>query len=137
LRSPMVQRELIIIGNLFLMIIFTSCVGTHILDERINNMKFTCSLFTKKIVEEELEVIQKALVIAHDYYASRGKYDDALKISDLLAGNQDEDGCFKFVGRNEIQVNDSIHQNTMNEGQPGSWFQLDDALGLIPGGWKI
>ena len=100
-------------------------------------MKFTCSLFTKKIVEEELEVIQKALVIAHDYYASRGKYDDALKKSDLLSGNQDEDGCFKFVGRNEIQVNDSIRQNTMNEGQPGSWFQLDDALGLIPRGWEI
>ena len=100
-------------------------------------MKFTCSLFTKLIVEEELEVIQKALVIAHDYYASRGKYDDALKISDLLAGNQDEDGCFKFVGRNEIQVNDSIQHNNKNEGQPGSWFQLDDALGLIPRGWEI
>ena len=100
-------------------------------------MKFTCSLFAKKIVEEELEAIQKALVIAHDYCASRGKYDDALKISDLLAGNQDEDGCFKFVGRNEIQVNDSIKHNTKNEGQPGSWFQLDDALGLIPRGWEI
>ena len=92
-------------------------------------MKFTCSLFTKKIVEEELEVIQKALVIAHDYYASRGKYDDALKIT--------EDGCFKFVGRNEIQVNDSIQHNNKNEGQPGSWCQLDDALGLIPRGWEI
>ena len=100
-------------------------------------MKFTCSLYTKKIVEEELEVIQKALVIAHDYYASSGKFEDALKISDLLAGNQDEDGCFKFVGRNENLAKDSIQQNTMNEGQPGSWFQLDDALGLIPRGWEI
>ena len=100
-------------------------------------MKFTCSLFTKLIVEEELEVIQKALVIAHDYYSSRGKFEEALKISNLLAENQDGDGCFKFVGRNEIQVNDSIRQNTMNEGQPGSWFQLDDALGLIPRGWEI
>ena len=97
-------------------------------------MKFTCSLFTKKIVEEELEVIQKALVIAHDYYASSGKFEDDLKISDLLAGNQDEDGCFKFVGRNEIKVTDSIQHNNKNEGQPGSWFQLDDALGLIPRG---
>ena len=100
-------------------------------------MKFTCSLFTKLIVEEELEVIQKALVIAHDYYASRGEYDVALKITDLLAGNQDEDGCFKFGGRDEILVNNSTQHNTKNEGQQGSWFQLDDALGLIPKGWEI
>ena len=100
-------------------------------------MKFTCSLFAKKIVEEELEVIQKALVIAHDYYAVRGKYDDALKISELLAGNQDEAGCFKFVGRNEIIANDSVHQKTETDTQAGNWFQLDDALGLIPKGWEI
>ena len=99
--------------------------------------KIINSLFTNKIVNEDLEIIQKSLVIAHEHYASRGKYDDALKISDLLAGNQDEDGCFKFVGRNEIQVNDSIQHNNKNEGQPGSWFQLDDALGLIPRGWEI
>ena len=62
---------------------------------------------------------------------------DALKITDLLAGNQDEDGCFKFGGRDEILVNNSTQHNTKNEGQPGSWFQLDDALGLIPRGWEI
>ena len=88
-------------------------------------------------MEEELEVIQKALVIAHDYYSSRGKFEDALKISNLLAENQDGDGCFKFVARIENLSNGSFHQNTMNEDQPGSWFQLDDALGLIPRGWKI
>ena len=100
-------------------------------------MKFTCSLFAKKIVEEELEVIQKALVIAHDYYSSRGKFDDALKISNLLAENQDGDGCFKFVGRIEDLAKDSFYLNSMNEDQPGSWFELDDALGLIPRGWEI
>ena len=100
-------------------------------------MKFTCSLYTKKIVEEELEVIQKALVIAHDYYSSRGKFEDALKISNLLADNQDGDGCFEFVSRIENLTNGSFHQNTMIEDPPGSWFQLDDALGLISRGWEI
>ena len=100
-------------------------------------MKFTCSLFAKKIVEEELEVIQKALVVAHGYYAAHGKYEDALKISDLLAGNQDENGCLKLFARDEIFASDSIQQNTVTENQPPSWFQLDDVLGIIPRGWKI
>ena len=65
-------------------------------------MKFPCSLFTRKIVEEELEVIQKALVIAHDYYASRGKYDDALKITKVIYENLDKDGCFVLTAKNKI-----------------------------------
>ena len=107
------------------------------MDERKNNMKFTCSLFTKKIVEEELEVIQKALVIAHDYYASRGKYDDALKITDLLAGNQDEDGCFKFGGRDEI-IPSWIAENylkTINSNSCASIIEVTDASHLD--GWEV
>ena len=44
-------------------------------------MKLTFSAFANKIVNEELELIQKALVIAHQHYASWGNFDDALKIT--------------------------------------------------------
>ena len=59
-------------------------------------MKLTFSLFANKIVNEELELIQKALVIAHDHYVSCGNFDDALKITKLLSENQNEAGCFIF-----------------------------------------
>ena len=39
---------------------------------------------------EDLEIIQKALVIAHQQYVSRGDFDGALKITRLLAENQDD-----------------------------------------------
>ena len=59
-------------------------------------MKLIFSLFAKKIVNEELELIQKALVIAHDHYVSCGNFDDALKITKHLSENQNQDGCFIF-----------------------------------------
>ena len=59
-------------------------------------MKLIFSLFAKKIVNEELELIQKALVIAHNHYVSCGNFDDALKITKLLSENQNEAGCFIF-----------------------------------------
>ena len=59
-------------------------------------MELTFSLFANKIVNEELELIQKALVIAHDHYVSCGNFDDALKITKLLSENQNQDGCFIF-----------------------------------------
>ena len=59
-------------------------------------MKLIFSLFANKIVNEELELIQKALVIAHDHYVSCGNFDDALKITKLLSENQNEAGCFIF-----------------------------------------
>ena len=65
-------------------------------------MKFTSSLFTQKIVEEELEDIQKALVISHGYYVSQGKYDDALKITKVIYENLDKDGCFVLTAKNKI-----------------------------------
>lgn len=100
-------------------------------------MKFTCSLYTKNIIEEEMEVIKKALVISHDYYASRGKYDDALEITDLLAGDQDDEGCFKFTAQNEHSDKYPLHQNIEKEIQNASWFQLDDVLGQIVRGWNL
>ena len=53
-------------------------------------MKLIFSLFANKIVNEELELIQKALVIAHQQYVSWGDFDGALKITRLLAENQDD-----------------------------------------------
>ena len=72
-------------------------------------MKFTFSSFAKKIVEEDLEVMQKALVIAHSYYTSKGNYDDAEKISALLSKNLDEHGCLNLGGRNQLLIEDFIH----------------------------
>ena len=40
--------------------------------------------------DEDLEIIQKALVIAHQQYVSWGDFDGALKITRLLAENQDD-----------------------------------------------
>ena len=74
-------------------------------------MKFTLSLFAKKIVDEEIEDIQKALVIAHDYYASRGKYEDALKITKVIYENLDKDGCFVLTAKNKILNNYNTQWN--------------------------
>ncbi len=68
-------------------------------------MKLIFSLFANKIVNEELELIQKALVIAHDHYVSCGNFDDALKITKLLSENQNEAGCFIFNKMNENSYN--------------------------------
>ena len=59
-------------------------------------MKFTRSLFSNKIVNEEMEDIQKALVRAHSHFTSQGKFEDALKISNLLAINLNKDGNFNL-----------------------------------------
>ena len=65
-------------------------------------VKIINSLFTNKIVNEESEIIQKSLVIAHEHYASRGKYDDALKITKVIYENLDKDGCFVLTAKNKI-----------------------------------
>ena len=59
-------------------------------------MKLIFSLFAQKIVNEELELIQKALVMAHNHYVSCSNFEDALKITKILSENQNEDGCFIF-----------------------------------------
>ena len=68
-------------------------------------MKLIFSLFAKKIVIEELELIQKALVIAHNHYVSCRNFEDALKITKLLSENQNEDGCFIFKRLSENPFN--------------------------------
>ena len=65
-------------------------------------MKFTRSLFSSKIVNEEMEDIQKALVLAHSHFTSQGKFDDALKISNLLAKNLNKDGNFNLEGKDQL-----------------------------------
>ena len=90
-------------------------------------MKLTSSLFTTKIVEEELEEIQKALMFSHNYYVSQGRYSAALKITSLLAELQDEDGCLSFEERIPVIPKDSVQQNTINEANFDNWTEL---LGL-------
>ena len=68
-------------------------------------MKLIFSLFAQKIVNEELELIQKALVIAHNHYVSCGNFEDALKITKLLSENQNQDGCFIFNRSSENPYN--------------------------------
>jgi len=68
-------------------------------------MKLIFSLFANKIVNEELELIQKALVITHDHYVSCGNFDDAFKITKLLSENQNEEGCFIFKQLSENPYN--------------------------------
>ena len=64
-------------------------------------MKLIFSSFANEIVDEDLEVVQKALVIAHQHYASKGDYDEALKITNLLAENLDKGKCFEISVMNE------------------------------------
>ena len=87
-------------------------------------MKLNSSLSTTEIVEEELEEIQKALMISHNHYVSQGRYSDALKITSLLAGFQDEDGCLNFTGRNPVISEDSVQQDTTNEANSDNWSEL-------------
>ena len=63
-------------------------------------MKKLKSLFANKFVNEDSELIQKSLVIAHQNYVSREKYDDAIKISKIISENLDKDGCFVLAATN-------------------------------------
>ena len=63
-------------------------------------VKIINSLFTNKIVNEDSDIIQKSLVIAHEHYASKGRYDDALKITKVIYENLDKDGCFVLAATN-------------------------------------
>ena len=74
-------------------------------------VKIINSLFTNKIVNEESEIIQKSLVIAHEHYASRGRYDDALKITKVIYENLDKDGCFVLTAKNKILNNYNTQWN--------------------------
>ena len=65
-------------------------------------MKKTYSIFANKIVDQDSVVIQKALVIAHQYYTTNEKYDDALNITTLLSENLDKEGSFVFTAKSII-----------------------------------
>ena len=62
-------------------------------------MHKTNSFFTNKITDEDLETIQRALVIAHQYYASNSNYEGANNITRLLSENLDKDGALKLTCR--------------------------------------
>ena len=57
------------------------------------------SFFTNKTVNEDLETIQRALVIAFQYYSSRSNFEEANNITRLLSENLDKDGALKFTCR--------------------------------------
>ena len=57
------------------------------------------SFFTNKSTDEDLETIQRALVIAHQYYASNNDYEGANNITRLLSENLDKDGALKITCR--------------------------------------
>ena len=65
-------------------------------------MKKTYSIFANKIEDQDSVVIQKALVIAHQYYTTNEKYDDALNITTLLSENLDKEGSFVFTAKSII-----------------------------------
>ena len=73
--------------------------------------KIINSLFTNKIVNEDLEIIHKSLVIAHQHYASKEKYVDALKITKVIYENLDKDGCFVLTAKNKILNNYNTQWN--------------------------
>ena len=88
-------------------------------------VKIINSLFTNKIVNEESEIIQKSLVIAHEHYASRGKYDDALKITKVIYENLDKDGCFVLTAKNKILNNYNTQWNLQ--------LRIDSLLRMLRG----
>ena len=88
-------------------------------------VKIINSLFTNKIVNEDSDIIQKSLVIAHEHYASRGRYDDALKITKVIYENLDKDGCFVLTAKNKILNNYNTQWNLQ--------LRIDSLLSMLWG----
>ena len=80
---------------------------------------------------EDLEIIQKALVIAHHHYVSLGNFDDALNITKLLFENQDEAGCFIFSDTIENLKKYLLPQKILTKIPAVRWFKIDEILGNI------
>lgn len=98
-------------------------------------MNFINSLFAPKLVEEESEEVQKALVKSHSYYVSQGKYDDALKITALLFRHQDKDGCFNIKNTIPETTNNTTEDKTTNNTYSEQWtkllsqeYEIDEAI---------
>ena len=94
-------------------------------------MKFTRSLFSNKFVYEEMEEIQKALVRTHSHYVSQEKFEDALKISNLLAINLNKDGNFDLEAKNQILKKEPCEQNEVTEVESEYSDQLNEELELF------
>ena len=73
-------------------------------------MKKTYSVFANKIVDQDSVVIQKSLVIAHQYYTAKRKYEDALNITILLSENLDKDNSFEFTSRLKTKREESFER---------------------------
>ena len=93
-------------------------------------MKLTFSAFANKIVNEELELIQKALVIAHQHYASWGNFDDALKITKFLSEYLDTDGCLEFKNNSANYFQHHMHHDTGEKLQHGKRITLANPIGI-------
>ena len=94
-------------------------------------MKLIFSLFAQKIVNEELELIQKALVMAHNHYVSCSNFEDALKITKLLSENQNEDGCFIFNRLSENSYKFLTPMKIKEINQPDGGLNTDGLPGFI------
>ena len=64
-------------------------------------------------MDQDSVVIQKALVIAHQYYTTNEKYEDALNITNLLGENLDKEGSFVFAAKKIIPDTCSPQYNLM------------------------
>jgi len=94
-------------------------------------MKLIFSLFANKIVNEDFELIQKALVITYNHYISRGNYNDALKITKILSENQNEDGCFNLYRSSENPYNFLTPVIMGVKSQPYGSLNTNDLPGFI------
>ena len=94
-------------------------------------MKFIKSVFSNKIVDEEMEDIQKALVRAHSHFVSQWKFDEALKISMLLASNLNEDGNFNLDAKNQILKKEVCVKNEIAEFESEYSNQINEELELF------
>ena len=94
-------------------------------------MKFTRSLFSNKIVNEEMEDIQKALVRTHSHYVSQEKFEDALKISTLLAKYLNINGNINLETEIQILEEEPCEHNEVTEAESEYSDQLNEDLELF------
>ena len=94
-------------------------------------MKFIKSVFSNKIVDEEMEDIQKALVRAHSHFISQWKFEEALKISTLLASNLNKDGNFNREAKNQIFKKEPCEEHEVTEVESEYSENLNQALELF------
>jgi len=82
-------------------------------------------------VYEEMEEIQKALVRTHSHYVSQEKFEDALKISTLLAKYLNKNGNFNLEAENQILLEEPCEHNDVTEVESEYSDQLNEELELF------